>query len=197
MKKPPSRRANAEPTTTRRRDRILDAATRVFARSGFHAASVPAIAREAGVSVGLLYVHFRDKAALAVAIVERDRQQTVAALRALATNARAANAALRELALGWVGLAMLDRAGAALVAEIGAEATRNADMREVVAAADAEVLTLVTGLVARAVRRRHARPLAMALVSALDGLVARAAIDQTFDPRPAARALCSVLVPRG
>src|SRR5438270_4212939 len=53
-------RALAERTIDRRRD-LLDAAVRVFARKGFHAARVGDIAEEAGVAHGLLYHYFRSK----------------------------------------------------------------------------------------------------------------------------------------
>ncbi len=50
----------AERTTDRRRE-LIDAAVRVFARKGFHAARVGDIAEEAGVAHGLLYHYFRSK----------------------------------------------------------------------------------------------------------------------------------------
>jgi AcrR family transcriptional regulator len=50
----------AQPTTDRKAE-LLDAAVRVFAREGFHAARVGDIAVEAGVAHGLLYHYFRSK----------------------------------------------------------------------------------------------------------------------------------------
>ena len=44
-----------------RRQELLDAAVRVFARKGFHASRVGDIAEEAGVAHGLLYHYFRSK----------------------------------------------------------------------------------------------------------------------------------------
>jgi AcrR family transcriptional regulator len=43
------------------RDRILEAARQRFARSGFRGTNVPDIAREAGISVGLIYRYFPSK----------------------------------------------------------------------------------------------------------------------------------------
>ena len=43
---------------------ILDAAARVFAEKGFHAASVKDVAQAAGVAQGSIYNHFENKAAL-------------------------------------------------------------------------------------------------------------------------------------
>jgi AcrR family transcriptional regulator len=51
--------ANGKATEKRRA--ILDAAIRVFARQGFHAARVSDIAREAGVAYGLVYHYFDSK----------------------------------------------------------------------------------------------------------------------------------------
>ena len=50
--------------STARRDKrttILDAAIRVFARTGYHAARVSDIAEEAGIAYGLVYHYFKNK----------------------------------------------------------------------------------------------------------------------------------------
>jgi len=47
--------------STDRKKELVDAAVRVFARKGFHAARVGDIAEEAGVAHGLLYHYFRSK----------------------------------------------------------------------------------------------------------------------------------------
>src|SRR3990172_7863304 len=44
-----------------RRRQILDAAVRVFARSGYHGSRVGDVAKEAGVAHGLLYHYFSSK----------------------------------------------------------------------------------------------------------------------------------------
>lgn len=61
--------ANAEIRSARKKE-ILRAAARVFAKQGFHAAKVGDIAREAGLSHGLIYHYFDSKDALAEAIFE-------------------------------------------------------------------------------------------------------------------------------
>ncbi len=55
-----------EPVTTK--DKLLDAATRVFLAHGFTAASMDMVRAEAGVSNGSLYHHFPTKALLADAL---------------------------------------------------------------------------------------------------------------------------------
>jgi AcrR family transcriptional regulator len=53
-----------------KRQQILEGARRMFLAQGFDAASMGAIAREAGVSKGTLYVYFKSKEELIEAIVE-------------------------------------------------------------------------------------------------------------------------------
>lgn len=52
------------------RNALLEAATRVFGRDGFHAATTKAIAREAGANQALISYHFGGKEGLYVAVVE-------------------------------------------------------------------------------------------------------------------------------
>ena len=59
------RRAEARP------DEVLDAALAVFVEKGFAAAKVEEIARQAGVSKGLVYLYFPSKEALLEGIVRR------------------------------------------------------------------------------------------------------------------------------
>jgi len=44
-----------------KRQRILDAATKVFAEKGFEYATISAVAKEAGMSTGLIYSYFKNK----------------------------------------------------------------------------------------------------------------------------------------
>ena len=52
------------------RARVLEAAARVFARQGFHGASVHEIAREAGATTGAIYSNFAGKEDLYLAVFE-------------------------------------------------------------------------------------------------------------------------------
>ena len=62
--------ARAERANTR--ERLLAAARSVFARSGFHGASVEEIASEAGFSTGALYSNFDGKEDLFLVLMERE-----------------------------------------------------------------------------------------------------------------------------
>jgi len=56
--------------TEDRREQILDSALRVFAHKGFASASNKDIAREAGITTGLIYHYFESKAALLKSLLE-------------------------------------------------------------------------------------------------------------------------------
>jgi AcrR family transcriptional regulator len=56
-----------------RREQLLDAATRAFARSGFAATGLDNVAGEAGVSHVILYRHFASKTELYRAVLDRAR----------------------------------------------------------------------------------------------------------------------------
>lgn len=55
-----------------RRAQLLDVARKVFGSSGFHAASMEAVAKEAGVTKPILYDHFPSKKHLYLALLEAD-----------------------------------------------------------------------------------------------------------------------------
>lgn len=77
-----------EPATTK--DKLLDAATRVFLEHGFSAASMDMVRVEAGVSNGSLYHHFPTKALLADALYAHTlRGFHAALLPPIAGNAKA------------------------------------------------------------------------------------------------------------
>jgi len=65
-----------------KRERILTAAERIFARSGFFAAKVSDVAKEAGVADGTIYLYFKSKDDLLISLFERRMQQVNDTLRA-------------------------------------------------------------------------------------------------------------------
>src|SRR6202011_3737521 len=74
---PAAGRMTREQSKANTRERLLYAARAVFARSGFHGASVEEIASEAGFSTGALYSNFDGKEDLFLVLMEReiDEQQ--------------------------------------------------------------------------------------------------------------------------
>ena len=64
-----------------KRDRILTAAERIFARHGFFAAKVSDVAKEAGVADGTIYLYFKSKDDLLISLFERRMRQLNGALK--------------------------------------------------------------------------------------------------------------------
>lgn len=81
----------------RRRD-LLDAAVRVFARKGFHAARVGDIAAEAGVAHGLLYHYFESKDALLETVFRETWSALLEALGEVESSDEPAREQLRKVA---------------------------------------------------------------------------------------------------
>jgi TetR/AcrR family fatty acid metabolism transcriptional regulator len=67
----PRRRSSTRPARAGdKRERILDAAVRVFAKKGFHATRVSEVAKAAGVADGTIYLYFKSKDELLVSLFE-------------------------------------------------------------------------------------------------------------------------------
>jgi len=62
--------------TNLRRNQILEAATRVFAEKGYHRATTKDIARAAEIAEGTIYLYFKNKSELLIALLEHLDQKT-------------------------------------------------------------------------------------------------------------------------
>jgi len=69
-----------------KRERILAAAERIFARHGFFAARVSEIARDAGVADGTIYLYFKSKDDLLISLFENRMRQVNERLRQAIAN---------------------------------------------------------------------------------------------------------------
>lgn len=72
---------SAAERTGDKRERILSAAERIFARHGFFAAKVSDVAKEAGVADGTIYLYFKSKDDLLIALFERRMVELTCALQ--------------------------------------------------------------------------------------------------------------------
>jgi AcrR family transcriptional regulator len=123
-----------KPDTQRaRREHILDAALRCFARGGFHATTMQTICREAQVSPGALYVYFDSKEALIEGLCERDRAEFAERFATLAT-ARDFLGSLREIGEHYFIEETAEKQR--FVVEMGVEATRNPRIAEIFMSVD-------------------------------------------------------------
>ena len=77
----PTRRPTRSQKTGDKRDLILRAATKLFARRGFFNAQVADVAREAGIAAGTVYLYFQSKDDLLISIFERTMLQGIEAGR--------------------------------------------------------------------------------------------------------------------
>jgi AcrR family transcriptional regulator len=66
----PARRSRREERKQETRSELIEAAAKVFAKRGFHGASIEQIAKEAGYSTGAVYWHFKSKDDLFLAVYE-------------------------------------------------------------------------------------------------------------------------------
>src|SRR5438128_10503982 len=64
--------------STGKRESILRAATRVFARNGYFNSKVADIAREAGVADGTVYLYFKSKEEILHSIFDRSMEEAIA-----------------------------------------------------------------------------------------------------------------------
>jgi AcrR family transcriptional regulator len=73
---------NTRMSAAARREHLLDAAKAVVAGHGFHAVSIEAVARAAGITRPIVYRHFSDLGELLDALVDRETTRALAQLQA-------------------------------------------------------------------------------------------------------------------
>ena len=182
MNRSPDRTEDAALADVRRRQ-ILDAAADVFARRGFHAASMAEIARSFGMSAGHIYNWFDSKEAIIEALVERDVASFTQFVTAARDEADPRPALLKQAEQR--ANELLDPARAALQVEILAEASRNPKIAAIVQRADAAFRDGLAALLGRPLRLACKPPELAArielLMSLFEGLLVRAVRRPDFD----------------
>ena len=177
--------------------RILDAAESVFARAGFHAATMHDVAVEAGMSPGNLYRYFASKDAIIAGMAERDRAQIAADFTQLDP---AKGAVLDQLEdLGRRHMIQKPREKAIIALQIWAEAARNPAMASMCADIDE---TVIGGLVAAITGAKASGELPanlddarflQAIFMMADGFFCRRAVDPQFDAAAGADTLFAAM----
>ena len=87
-----------------KRERILAAAERIFARHGFFAAKVSDVAKEAGVADGTIYLYFKNKDDLLISLFERRMQQVNETLKAATSKVKSPREQLRAFVKAYLQL---------------------------------------------------------------------------------------------
>jgi AcrR family transcriptional regulator len=158
------------------RERLLDAARKVFAARGFHGASVEEIAAEAGYSTGALYSNFDGKQALFLVLMDREIDEHA---REIAEAVRE-RTSIAERARGgadrWMAMIEREPESQLLFMEFWAYAARDPEVRLQVAASFARARAVLTGLIADGARdfelelELPAEQLAIAIDALADGI---------------------------
>lgn len=170
------------------RERLLAAARVVFARAGFHGASVEEIASEAGYSTGALYSNFDGKEDLFLVLMQREieahAREIAEAVGARSSVAERAQGGARQ----WMSMIEREPELLLLFMEFWAYGVRDPRMRPKVAARFAQVRELLTRLISDGTREFDlelelpAEHLAVAIDALADGIARQKLADPDAVP---------------
>jgi AcrR family transcriptional regulator len=181
-------RMTREQSKANTRERLLSAARTVFARGGFHGASVEEIASEAGFSTGALYSNFEGKEDLFLALMDREieghAREISDAVRAQASMTERATGGARQ----WMTMIEREPELLLLFMEFWAYGVRDAQVRPKVAERFAQMRQVLTRLIADGVREFEleleipAEQLAVAIDALADGIARQKLADPDVVP---------------
>ncbi len=170
------------------RERLLAAARTMFARNGFHGASVEEIASAAGFSTGALYSNFDGKEDLFLVLMEREIDEHAREIE----DAVQAQASVAERAAGgarrWMTMIEREPELLLLFMEFWAYGVRDPQVRPKVAARFAQMRHVLTRLVADGAREFDlelalpAEQLAVAIDALADGIARQKLADPDAVP---------------
>ena len=130
-----------------KRERILDAAEKVFAERGFFAAKVADVAREAGVADGTIYLYFKNKDDLLVSLFEARMEIVNRTLAAAVAGAQQPRAQLTAFVRAYLALVVEQPTAAEVLTIELRQSTKF--MREYHATGFGELLRLLAGVIAK------------------------------------------------
>jgi len=177
-----SRTQSSQAKVTRRRMRaperraqLLDVARRVFGTSGFHAASMETVAKEAGVTKPILYDHFPSKKDLYLALLDADLGMLHEDVRAALDSPMGNRERIRASFQAYFDFVDGHGEGFRLLMQetVGAED----EFRELVAQVRDQILAEVAELIVRESKglldREHAEIVALALIGMVETVAQR------------------------
>jgi len=159
-----------------KRDRILKAAIRVFARKGFYATRVSEIAKAAGVADGTIYLYFKNKDDVLISLFEERITRLIAVIREIAAaHDRPVLDRLQQI----IGVQLGQMEGRRDLAEVVTVNLRQSTklLKQYAAPLFAEYLDVISNLVAEGQARGEIRTdvssavAARALYGSLDGVL--------------------------
>ena len=157
-----------------KRERILRAAVKVFAKSGFHATRVSEVAKAAGVADGTIYLYFKSKDELLVSLFEDRVERLLAFMREELPKLDSAPDKLRRVIEMQLGLLEGERDLAEVITVILRQSTKL--MKEYAAPRFTEYLDAIARIVAEGQAQGDFRSdvsphlVARSLFGALDGI---------------------------
>jgi TetR/AcrR family transcriptional repressor of uid operon len=165
------------------RRRLLEAAAECFSEFGFSGCSVSQIVKRAGVSQGSLYVHFTDKQALILALMEDEYREAIEAFESLGADARLDDVlTLLGKCIQHVGFPINHRLWLMALAE----AALNPELNKLQRHLDDCMRSALADVLSRIVGNSHFESnvpdtATVMIYAAVDGLIARKAIDPDFN----------------
>jgi AcrR family transcriptional regulator len=167
-----------------RREQIVRGTIRCLAREGYTRLTMKKVAREAGVSQGILHYYFVDKRAMLVATLEavsRDLDRRVAA--AQSRTGRDPRARLRALVRACLEVAVRRPEVWVVFVEFWGEMLHDRRLRALNAEVYSRTRRLIGRLIGEGVRAGHFRPVDPGRAAAVVlGLVDGLSLQLTFDP---------------
>jgi AcrR family transcriptional regulator len=164
---------------------VVAAAAKVFARRGYHRATVDEIATEAGFTIGALYSNFAGKEELFLAIADRQVEQRASEFRAIAEAAEGEGDASSEAAAQFRNVLEADPDWPLLFYEFWSLSVRNPELQGELAKRRDAIRDALAETLER-VAKRHgfelrfpAPVLATAIAASLNGL----AFERAADPK--------------
>lgn len=179
-------------TETRRRE-IVEGLRKVMAREGYDGATIAGVAREAGLTSGLVHYHFSNKLEILLALITQLATDQDTALSAALASAE--GDPVRELA-AFIDLHLAtgkssDPAALASWVTISAEAIRSTEVREAYQAALHDRAALLEALIRRGVsagkfHTRSPKEASSAILATIQGYFVLAATARDLIPRGSA-----------
>ena len=166
------------------REALLDAASRVFAREGYHAAGVDEVAADAGFSTGALYSNFEGKEDLFLALLQREIERQVEEVSRIVAERPTLDERARGGAEYWIDFLDREPELVLLFMEFWAFAVRHPEVRSRFAARYAEVRRSLARMIEEGAHdlglelRRSPEELAVAVDALADGF----ALQKLADP---------------
>lgn len=181
------------------RHRIVEGAERAFREAGFRGTSIPEIAAEAGVSVGLIYRYFPSKEELFLSVCQ---QRTDAQLNELAQalGAIADPSERLQAAIEYFVRSLVEQGWGTIVVHALAEADRNPRLRDTLIRLTEQERGFAAMFLREAIARGEAPPdldvegASLAVAMLLHGaIVHQAERGASFDPAAVTRAITTAL----